>query len=269
MRRPFTLALTLLASAALVGAALVVAMQVMAAQSAERAGQPADGRQEFLAAMQRVRTRAQEPPDSPVLKEYPIYDYLLAARLRRDLDAAPGESLDTAIDQFVRAHAGQPVARGLQNAWLASLAERLRWDWFLARSVEATDPALLCDRLAGRLATGDSAGLAADALARWSLAQPPPRECAEVFAWLRAQGLLTPALRDNRARIALAQDKPALARDFLADVPTDRAPPLRQWLELLEDPRTSLSRLAANPSLPVEPEAPPWFTELAVSPIKT
>src|SRR5271166_2514874 len=117
MRWSFLLLSMLLAGAALDGTA----------PASGSAGQSADGRAQFIAAMQRVLKHAEEPPDSSALKDYPIYDYLLAARLRRDLAAAPGESLDALIDQFVRAHQGQPVARSLQNAWLASLAERGRW----------------------------------------------------------------------------------------------------------------------------------------------
>lgn len=230
------------------------------------APRPADGQTLFLAAMQRVRTHAAEPPDPAALKEYPIYDYLLAARLRRDLAAAPSEPLDALIDQFLSAHQGQPVAHSLQNAWLANLAERGRWGWFLPRATEVTDPALICDRLAGRLATGDTAGLAADALARWNLVQPAPRECGEIFTWLRTQGLLTPALRESRARAALAQEKVVLAREFVAEVPAERAAPLRQWLELLEDPKPVLARLAADPDIAVEPDALlAGFTRLARS----
>ena len=73
---------------------------------------------------------APEPPDSRALQAYPIYDYLVAARLRRDLTFTPNEDLDALVDAFVQAHEGQPVVRTLRRQWLASLAERRRWDWF-------------------------------------------------------------------------------------------------------------------------------------------
>ncbi|HTB28271.1 MAG TPA: hypothetical protein VK715_04895, partial [Steroidobacteraceae bacterium] len=127
---------------------------------------PSNAAAEFMAAMQRVRMNLDTPeaPDSAALKAYPIYDYLVAARLRGKLTWTPSEELDPAIDAFLRAHEGQPVARALRHQWLASLAERQRWDWFLPRSQDVTDPALICDRLQGRMATGDTDKLAADAL---------------------------------------------------------------------------------------------------------
>jgi len=106
---------------------------------------------EFRAAIQRVRQRLPEPPDSPGLTAYVIHDYLVAARLRRNL-SSPSEELDGAIDEFLHSHSGQPVIHGLKHDWLQSLADRKRWDWYLPRSADATDPLLICDRLAGRLA---------------------------------------------------------------------------------------------------------------------
>jgi len=217
-----------------------------------------------MAAMQRVRMNLPEPPDSPALEAYAIFDYLVAARLRRDLAVIPSEELDAAIDTFLRAHEGQPVGRSLKHQWLASLAQRRRWDWFLPRAADLTDPALVCDRLAGRLATGDTDHLAADAIARWSLPQREPLECIPVEAWLRLKGLLTPALLDARARAALAADNPSLAREFVAEVPAERAAPLNLWLQLLESPKSTLTTLAMTRETAVEADALlAGFTRLA------
>jgi soluble lytic murein transglycosylase len=216
---------------------------------------PDSTRQAFVAAMQRIRLNLPETPDSPALEAYPIHDYLVAARLRRDLAKKPDEALDTAIDVFLQAHAGQPVARSLRRDWLASLAQRRRWDWFLPRSVDVADPLLICDRLEGRLVTGDTAGLGAAVLARWILPQKQPAECNDVFAWLRQQNLVTPALAENRVRAALAADNPRLAREFAADVPVARTAALLQWSDLLEAPKTALTVLATHPAMAVEPDA--------------
>ena len=227
---------------------------------------PAIAQALFIAAMQRVRMNLPEPPDSSALKSYPIYAYLVAARLRRDLTRSPNEEVDSAIDAFLQAHAAEPVTHALRHQWLASLAQRRRWDWFLPRSADVTDPQLICDRLLGRLTTGDTVGLSAEALARWSLSLRQPQECAAVFAWLRSRGLLTPALEEARARAALTADNAPLAREFIAEVPAERAAPLMQWLQLIEAPRPSLESLAMNPKLPVDAEAlAAGFTHLSHS----
>ncbi|HLZ98983.1 MAG TPA: transglycosylase SLT domain-containing protein [Steroidobacteraceae bacterium] len=220
---------------------------------------------EFRAAMQRVRQRLPEPPDSPGLGAYVIHDYLVAARLRRNL-ADPSEDLDRTIDDFLHAHSGQPVIHGLKHDWLQSLADRKRWDWFLPRAADATDPQLICDRLEGRLALGDTGGLAQEALARWMIAQKQPDECTGVFAWLHTQSVLTPELAETRTRAALAVDNPRLARDFVGDVPSPRSAPLLQWIQLLESPGAVIALLTMNPEMPVEPEALiAGFTRLSIA----
>jgi hypothetical protein len=222
------------------------------------ASPPADhgaARMDFVAAMQRIKLHQPDTSDSPALEAYAIYDYLVAARLRRDLMAVADESLDGKIDAFLKSHAGQPVARGLRRDWLLSLAHRRRWDWFLPRSVDVIDPVLICDRLQGRLTAGDTQGLAAAALIRWIAPQQPPAECMGAFAWLRQQGFLTPALALSRARAALIADNPRLAREFAADVPVNLRAGLLQWSDLLQSPASALRVLAARPSLTVEPEA--------------
>jgi soluble lytic murein transglycosylase len=211
--------------------------------------------QAFVEAMQRVRQNLPDTPDPPALEAYAIHDYLVAARYRRDLIKQPDPALDAAIDAFLQAHSGQPVTHGVRHDWLASLAQRRRWDLFLPRSADVTDAVLACDRLEGRLATGDTEGLAAAALVRWSLPQKQPAECDDVFAWLRKQNLITPVLAESKARAALAADNPRLAREAAADVPAARSTALLQWSDLLEAPKSALTVLATHPALPVETDA--------------
>src|ERR1700728_4780131 len=152
--------------------------QLLSAQplAAQPAAENDPVRDEFVAAMQRIRLHQPDLPDSPALESYAIHDYLVAARLRRDLGLKSDEN-DAAIDAFLRAHPGQPVVRGLRRDWLASLAQRRRWGCFLPHTADLVDPVLICDRLQGRLATNDTQGLAAAALLRWIVPQKPPAEC--------------------------------------------------------------------------------------------
>jgi soluble lytic murein transglycosylase len=220
---------------------------------------PADAaavaRDDFTAALRRVRLGLPELPDSQLLRSYAIYDYLRAARLQRDLAAQASAELDAAIDAFLHEHGNEPVTHALRHEWLASLAARQRWDWFLPRARDAADPQLACARLQGLLATGATEGLAAQALARWVLPQRQPPSCDPVFAWLRAQNLLTPALAESRTRAALAADNARLAREFAADVAAARAAPLLQWAELLDAPQPTLAALARAPDVRVEADA--------------
>jgi soluble lytic murein transglycosylase len=233
----------------------ILLLCLMCGQFAAAAPAAEDTRQLFIAAMDRVRQNLPDVPDPPALEAYAIHDYLVAARLRRDLAQRPDESVDSAIDAFLQAHSPQPVARGLRHDWLVSLADRQRWDQFLPRSVDVTDPLLVCDRLQGRLTTGDTDGLGTAALARWMLPLKPMPECNDAFAWLHRQNLVTPALAEAKVRAALAADNPRLARAFMTDVPAARTAALFQWSDLLEAPLSALTVLATHPALPVEPDA--------------
>ena len=167
----------------------------------------------------------------------------------------PARSLDETIDAFLQSRAEQPVTRSLRRdcstVWRCAIAGIYSW----RAAADATDPTLVCQRLAGRLATGDTTGLADAALARWSLAQRQPQPCTPVFTWLRAQGVLTPALAEARTRAALLADNPHLAREFAADVPPVRATALLRWADLIEAPKSALNVLATHPTLPIESDA--------------
>jgi len=248
---------------ALIGSCVLMAVCGLATQGSGAAEPERDaaasadadiGQRDFLAAMQRVRLHMPDLADSPQLQSYAIHDYLVAARLRRDL-AGGDADLDARIDEFLQAHAGQPVARALRHDWLVSLAQRGRWELFLPRSMDVTDPLLACDRLAGLLATGATAALAPEALARWSLPQKQPAQCGDAFDWLHQQGLITPAIAESRARAALLADNARLAREFAADVPASRATELLRWSDLLESPKSALNVLATHAALPIEADA--------------
>jgi soluble lytic murein transglycosylase len=225
----------------------------LACAGAARADSDAAG-QEFVAALQRLKLHQPDTADSPALKAYLIYDYLIAARLRRDLASFADERLDARVEDFLQAHSGQPVSRALLHDWLTSLAQRGHWDVFLAHSAGIVDPVLACQRLAARLSSEDTS-LAPDALARWMSAQKPPSQCAPVFAWLHQRGLITADMAQARTRAALLADAPRLARDFAADIPAPRAIEYLRWSDLLEAPKSALNVLATHPTLSIEPDA--------------
>jgi len=222
-------------------------------------------RQAFLAAYAAAGSgETLSVDDAPSLKAYPLYPYLVAERILRRL-AGPSGALapaDEAAAEFIAAHSREPVARGLRRAWLESLAARGRWDLFLQAydEPEASD-ALRCDRLDARIAqeplhddASSARRLARDVEKLW-LAPSNVPECEPAFAWLRQNGLLTQELIEQRARLALADGHPALARESVQELPPDRAAPLFQWISLLESPRRSIDALVASPSTQVESAA--------------
>src|SRR5215203_666235 len=67
--------------------------------------------------------------DSEALRDYPLYPYLQAARIRRALVDAGDEigSVDQRAQTFITYYENEPVGRNLRRAWLTSLAERGHW----------------------------------------------------------------------------------------------------------------------------------------------
>jgi soluble lytic murein transglycosylase len=203
--------------------------------------------------------------DSASLKAYPLYPYLVAARIRRAL-SGPADAMALADERaanFIAAHSGEPVARGLRRAWLESLARRERWDLFLeAYSEPEANDALRCDSLDARIARAspnDVPSARSDSLARavqriWLMPRSVP-ECEPAFAWLKRTGLMTVGLIEQRARLALVGGHAALARTSVQELPPNRAAALFRWIALLESPRRSLDALIASPDTPVEPAA--------------
>jgi len=170
---------------------------------------------QFEAAIQRIRQHQPEQPDSAALQAYVIYDYLLAARFRRDLELKPSDDLDAAINAFLEAHAGQPVARNLRNDWITSLATRRKWDWFMPRATEVSTPALICYRLQGKIAAlADLPGAQGTAAAQASSAaasQAPAggsRAAASPGVEAQANATAQAIVAEALTRWSLAQKQP-------------------------------------------------------------
>src|SRR5678815_5578025 len=71
----------------------------------------------------------------------------------------------------------------------------------------------------------------------------------------RSRGLLTPALIEQRARLALAANHTSLARFLARDLPAVQAAPLLLWADLLDRPQPTFDRLFDTPGLKAEPDA--------------
>jgi soluble lytic murein transglycosylase len=223
-------------------------------------------RGEFRAAYERALAGENDSSDdSASLKAYPIYPYLVAARIGRALNGAR-DTLALADERaaaFIAEHSREPVARGLRRTWLESLARRERWDLFLlAYDERAANDELRCESLDARIARarpGDAPTARSESLTRdierlWLVPRNVP-ECEPAFAWLKRNGLLTLEMSEQRARLALAGGDSTLARAIALELPPPQAAPLFQWISLLESPLRSIDELIAFPDRPVEPAA--------------
>src|SRR5215469_7920318 len=239
--------------------ATVVLLYAVSAQGAGADASFADARQAFQDAYARVTANFpdESAADSERLKSYPLYPYLQAARIRQALNGSADSlaRVDERAADFIATHEQEPVSRGLRRVWLDSLATRAKWGLFIEayRDAGATDAAR-CQSFSARIELGKSEGLARDIARQWLSARSLP-ECERPFAWLNANGLLTPDLVEKRVRLALESGNVVFARQIIQQLPTDRIGPYLQWASLLEHPQGSLDALIASPDTSVDPTA--------------
>lgn len=211
-------------------------------------------RAEFMRAYEAVESDADTiEPASEALRSYPLFPYLQAARLRRAvIDAPTLDTSDEAIESFLTLNGTAPVTRELRHAWLFSLAQRKQWSRFLAHYVDGSaDDEQRCQSFNARIELGRTDALAADVARQW-LTPQSLMECEQAFDWLRAQNALTPALVEQRARLALDKGNTAFAKQMISQLPPERAAPLSEWAQLLDKPR-SIDQYIATPSKTIEP----------------
>ncbi len=219
-------------------------------------------RAEYLAAQARVSVAAvgEATADSAELRNYPLYPYLEAARLRRDFTVAtsgePGARTRELLS-FIERNAGEPVARDLRRNYLQAMVDRRRW----AEYLKVYDPAIdrgtsaHCNALSGRAALERTEGLEEDIRTTWLSPSSLPDACDPAFAWMRARGQMTPLLIEERARLALSDGNAGLARYLARSLPAATAAPLLQWADLLQQPEAGVRELIAAPGRAVENDA--------------
>jgi soluble lytic murein transglycosylase len=215
-------------------------------------------RETFRKAYEDVDDSAAKPhPDSEALRNYPLYPYLQAARIRRALADAGDElgSVDQRAQTFITYYESEPVGKNLRRVWLTSLAERGHWEQFLDQyRSNLADDALECQNFTARIELERTSDLAPLIAKRWLTPRSLP-DCERPFEWMRAQDALTPELIERRARMALKEGNSGFAREMAAFLPADRAAPVLQWASLLEEPQRQIDALIAAPLTAVEDEA--------------
>jgi soluble lytic murein transglycosylase len=194
--------------------------------------------------------------DSVALQAYPLYPYLQAMRLQRQLQVKTTvEGLDTEIAAFFTANGDALAGRDLRRAWLNNLAERQIWPTFLENYNETVaDAGLRCHLLTARAALGHSEGLAEAISEIYQSGQKSPA-CDAPFDWLDQRQLLTAPRIERRVRALLKAGDARSARSLAARLSATQAAPLLQWAALIENPQAAIDALIAAPQRPVEADA--------------
>jgi soluble lytic murein transglycosylase len=220
----------------------------------------AEARERFLLAHAALRSGllTRSVLDDETLREYPLFPYLQAGLIERDLRETrePWSAADDEARAFLGGYDGEPVARNLQRVWLDSLARRGQWETFLAHyAPEGNDDTLRCQFLRGRIELRQTQGLEALAVQQWLSGRQLPADCEPVFQWLRERGALDAALTERRVRMLLGNGHAAFARIIARRLPQERAEPLLLWADLIETPQSTIDALIADPDTDVEPQA--------------
>jgi hypothetical protein len=120
---------------------LCLAAPVLAQQARPAADDPYRAeRAEFMRAYANVENGADANTEpGKALRDYPLYPYLQAARLRQAIIAAPTvDTNDDPTEAFLTQHGTAPVTRELRHAWLDSLAQREQWNRFLGHYIDTS-----------------------------------------------------------------------------------------------------------------------------------
>jgi soluble lytic murein transglycosylase len=216
-------------------------------------------REAFKDAYAKVATTRldEQDKDSERLRNYPLYAYLQAARIKRALAASTNDLgvADERAETFVTQYPREPVGRDLRNAWLSSLATRLQWQKFLEHyKDESASDSLRCQSFTARLALGQTQDLVLDVARQWLSPSSLP-DCEPAFTWMRNEGALTPELIEQRARRALETNNASFAKQIAVQLPPERSAPLLRWAALIETPAKQIDALIASAALEVEPKA--------------
>jgi soluble lytic murein transglycosylase len=216
-------------------------------------------REVFKDAYEKVATvpAGQQDKDSEGLRNYPLYVYLQAARIKRGLAESKNDlgAADQLAETFITKHPREPVGRDMRNAWLSSLAQRSQWPKFLEHyKDESAGDALRCQSFTARIALGQTEDLSVDVGRQWLTPSSLP-DCEPAFTWMRNEQKLTPELIEQRVRRALEANNATFAKQIAVQLPAERSTPLLRWAALIETPAKQIDALIATPTLEVESKA--------------
>jgi soluble lytic murein transglycosylase len=207
-----------------------------------------------------VAAHAQNPADADVLAAKAAYERGDAAALARIAPRTAAHALapyvalwqlELALDtvdadrvhEFLRRHAGTPLADRLAVDWLKSRARRGDWVAFASEFPPRTTPdaELACDAVQYHRQRDGEAALA-EAKPLWFNGQSLPDACEALFADLAARNMLSPDDRIARLRLATEGGNWKLAHALAETLPGEARVKPQELAALDRDPGHALAR---------------------------
>lgn len=167
-----------------------------------------------------------------VLRDYPLYPYLVYIDLIQRMDRLP----ESEIYNFLQKYSDTPLAGKLRNTWLLSLAQQKRWSLFLKYYQDTDDTELQCQRLSALLATNQQ-NLAFSAMPDlWSSASIRPSACETAFMqWYKVGGLTTDLVW-QRLQLAFDKNNAALIKSLMTLLPANQQEQVKLWQKVQHNP---------------------------------
>ncbi|MFC5741382.1 transglycosylase SLT domain-containing protein [Dyella tabacisoli] len=179
------------------------------------------------------------------LVNYPLYPYLEAAALSRDLrtmDRAP-------VEDYLRRYPDLIPASDLRRDYLLELARRKDWDGFLALYQPGLGDALSCNALQARLSKGEKLDFDKDLSALWAKSALPSA-CDPALDAAHDQGLLTNARLWERIDRAADANQGGTISSLANWLPADEVQAGQRIGMALRDPGGAVAVAAKWPDTP-------------------
>lgn len=227
-------------------ALLLIFLTVVTAGPEARAADASEReRNEFRRLYVAAQSGRADETDFLLLRSYPLYPYLLSARLAFDIKHQQGDRTDARMTAFLDEYSDVASAEPLRQRWVLSLAERQRWATVLAHApAETKDAELACVRLRAAIALGKTTGVVAAAQGLWKVGTAQHKACDPVFAWLAEQRELPPVLILERAQLAQEVAETRLVTQLAARLANPQRARLERWVLMMRDTQAAAEQLA-------------------------
>lgn len=141
------------------------------------------------------------------LSDYPLYPYLVYAKLNRRLTLNDRP----AVDQFLENYSDTWLAERLRNSWLALLYSNRLWQLYQNYYMPSTATTELeCHYQFARYQTGQRQEALDDGVALWAVGKSQPQACDALFSLLIADQRITEEVAWQRYTLAILNHQYAL-----------------------------------------------------------